>query len=73
MCMIMPGVEVGENSLVGAGSLVAQDVPAGMVVVGSPARVVKAVADLTCPPGLDLRAAGCLAPVSGRVTACCGW
>ena len=51
MCMIMPGVEVGESSLVGAASLVTEDVPPGMVVVGSPARVVKAVADLTCPPG----------------------
>jgi acetyltransferase-like isoleucine patch superfamily enzyme len=48
---ILPGVEIGEGALVGAGSVVAHDVPAGMVVVGNPARVVKAVADLECPPG----------------------
>ena len=48
---LLPGVEVGENALVGAGAVVVDDVPAGMVVVGNPARVVKAVADLTCPPG----------------------
>jgi len=48
---ILPGVEIGEDSLVGAGSVVTDDVPPGAVVVGNPARVVKAVADLTCPPG----------------------
>jgi len=48
---VLPGVEIGEDSLVGAGSVVVDDVPPGAVVVGNPARVVKAVADLTCPPG----------------------
>jgi acetyltransferase-like isoleucine patch superfamily enzyme len=48
---ILPGVVVGENALVGAGSVVVDDVPAGAVVVGNPARVIKHVADLTCPPG----------------------
>ena len=51
MCMIMPGVEIGEDSMIGAGSLVVDDVPAGMVVAGHPAKVVAAVADLECPPG----------------------
>jgi acetyltransferase-like isoleucine patch superfamily enzyme len=48
---ILPGVEIGAGSLVGAGSVVVDDVPAGTVVVGSPARVIKTVAELTCPPG----------------------
>ena len=48
---ILPGVEIGEGALVGAGSVVVDDVPPGMVVVGNPARVVKAVNDLECPPG----------------------
>ena len=48
---ILPGVVVGENALVGAGSVVVGDVPPGAVVVGNPARVIKHVADLTCPPG----------------------
>lgn len=51
MCMIMPGVEIGEDSLIGAGSLVVHDVPAGMVVAGNPAKVIKPVSELTCPPG----------------------
>jgi acetyltransferase-like isoleucine patch superfamily enzyme len=48
---ILPGVEIGEDSLVGAGSVVVHDVPAGAVVAGSPARVIKQVADLVCRPG----------------------
>ena len=48
---ILPGVTIGEGALVGAGSVVAHDVPPGAVVAGNPARVIKQVADLTCPPG----------------------
>ena len=48
---ILPGVEIGEGALVGAGSVVVRDVPAGVVVAGSPARVIKQVVDLDCPPG----------------------
>lgn len=52
---ILPGVEIGEDSLVGAGSVVVKDVPPGMVVAGSPARVIKAVSELTCAPGYHER------------------
>lgn len=48
---ILPGVEIGENALVGAGSVVTADVPPGVVVAGNPARVLKRVEELTCPPG----------------------
>jgi acetyltransferase-like isoleucine patch superfamily enzyme len=48
---ILPGVEIGENSLVGAGSVVVNDVPAGVVVVGNPARVIRRVDELVCEPG----------------------
>jgi len=48
---ILPGVRIGRGSLVGAGSVVAMDVPAGVVVAGSPARIVKRVAELKCWPG----------------------
>jgi acetyltransferase-like isoleucine patch superfamily enzyme len=37
---ILPGIVVGENSLVGAGSVVTADVAAGDIVVGNPARVI---------------------------------
>lgn len=40
---ILPGVEVGERSLVGAGSVVTKNVPAGMIVAGNPARVLRAI------------------------------
>ncbi len=49
---ILPVVEIGENALVGAGSVVVHDVPPGAVVAGSPARVIKQVAELTCPETL---------------------
>lgn len=37
-CSILPGVTVGEEALVGAGSVVTKDVPPGSVVYGNPAR-----------------------------------
>ena len=43
---LLPGVVIGENALVGAGSVVVRDVPAGAVVVGNPARVIRQVSDL---------------------------
>ncbi|QRR00724.1 DapH/DapD/GlmU-related protein [Dyadobacter sandarakinus] len=38
---ILPGVTVGENAVVAAGAVVSRDVPAGAVVAGVPAKVVK--------------------------------
>jgi len=43
---ILPGVTIGENALVGAGSVVTKDVPASKVVVGNPAHVIKDIAEL---------------------------
>jgi acetyltransferase-like isoleucine patch superfamily enzyme len=43
---ILPGVVIGEDALVGAGSVVVRDVPAGAVVVGNPARVIRHIAEL---------------------------
>jgi acetyltransferase-like isoleucine patch superfamily enzyme len=40
-CTILGGVTIGENALVGAGSVVTRDVPAGAVVTGNPARIRK--------------------------------
>jgi maltose O-acetyltransferase len=38
--VILPGVTIGDDAIVGAGAVVRHDVPAGMVAVGVPARVV---------------------------------
>jgi len=43
--VLLPGATVGENALVGAGSVVTKDVPERAIVVGNPARVVGKVAD----------------------------
>lgn len=40
---ILPGVTVGENAVVGAGSVVTKDVPDNTVVVGNPAKIVKKI------------------------------
>jgi acetyltransferase-like isoleucine patch superfamily enzyme len=48
---VLPGVEIGEGSVIGAGSVVTASVPAGVVVAGNPARVVKKVEELVCWPG----------------------
>jgi acetyltransferase-like isoleucine patch superfamily enzyme len=41
---ILSKVTVGENAIVGAGSVVTKDVPAGTIVAGNPARVLRSVA-----------------------------
>lgn len=43
---LLPGVVVGEEALVGAGSVVTKNVPDGMVVIGNPAKVVGRVEDV---------------------------
>lgn len=48
---VLPGVRIGRNSIVGAGSVVTKDVPENSVVVGNPARVIKTVDQLTCTAG----------------------
>lgn len=40
-----PGVTVGERAIVGAGSLVLQDVPSGVLAYGTPCRVVREITD----------------------------
>lgn len=39
--VILPGLTIGEGSMVGAGAVVTKSVPAGAVMVGNPARVVR--------------------------------
>ncbi|MCK5534925.1 sugar O-acetyltransferase, partial [bacterium] len=39
--IILPGVEVGESAVVGAGAVVTKDVVPGITVIGIPAKVLK--------------------------------
>lgn len=41
--IILPGVTVGDRSIIAAGAVVTKDVPAGVIVAGNPARVVRNV------------------------------
>jgi acetyltransferase-like isoleucine patch superfamily enzyme len=41
--VLCPGIEIGEEAFVGAGAVVTRDVPARMLVVGNPARVLREV------------------------------
>src|SRR5262249_816372 len=49
---LLPLITIGENALVGAGSVVTTDVPPGMLVAGNPARVIGSVDSLECPFGI---------------------
>jgi maltose O-acetyltransferase len=39
--IILPGVTIGSRSVIGAGSVVTRDIPAGVLAVGNPCRVVR--------------------------------
>ncbi|WP_255579399.1 sugar O-acetyltransferase [Cryobacterium sp. PAMC25264] len=43
--IILPGVTIGAGAIVGAGSIVTANVPAGVVVAGSPARIIRTISD----------------------------
>ena len=40
-CILLPGVTIGENSVIGAGSVVNRPIPANCVAVGNPCRVIR--------------------------------
>jgi maltose O-acetyltransferase len=42
--IVCPGVRIGDDSVIGAGSVVTRDIPAGVVAVGNPARVIREIA-----------------------------
>jgi len=49
---LLPDIDIGEFSLIGAGAVVVKDVPPYKVVAGNPAKVIKDVRELECPYGL---------------------
>ncbi len=41
--IVLPGVNIGENTVVGAGAVVTRDLPANVVAIGNPARIARSV------------------------------
>lgn len=41
--IVLAGVTIGENTVVGAGAVVTRDLPANVVAVGGPARVIRTI------------------------------
>ena len=41
--IVVPGVSIGDDTVIGAGSVVTKDIPSGVVAVGNPCRVIKEV------------------------------
>lgn len=42
---VMPGVSIGSNTVIGAGSIVTHDIPADVIAVGNPCRVLRKITD----------------------------
>ena len=43
--VIVPGVTIGAGTVIGAGSVVTKDIPANVVAVGNPCRVLREISD----------------------------
>lgn len=43
--VVVPGVTIGENTVIGAGSVVTKDIPANVVAVGNPCRVLRPISE----------------------------
>ena len=43
--VILPGVTIGDNAVIGAGSIVTRDIPANVVAVGNPCRVMREISE----------------------------
>ncbi len=45
-CIVLKGVTIGENSVIGAGSVVAKSIPPGCIAAGNPCRVIRQIGNL---------------------------
>lgn len=43
--IILPGITIGDNSVVGAGSVVTKDIPANVIAVGNPCKVLRPIGE----------------------------
>ena len=44
--VVLPGVTIGDNAVIGSGSVVTKDIPANVVAVGNPCKVLKDISDI---------------------------
>lgn len=44
-CCILPGVTIGNNAIIGAGSVVTKDIPENVVAAGNPCRIIRSLKD----------------------------
>ena len=44
-CHLNPGVTIGDDSIIGSGSVVTRDIPPGVIAAGVPCRVVRAITE----------------------------
>jgi acetyltransferase-like isoleucine patch superfamily enzyme len=44
-CLILPGADIGENSVIAAGSVVTHSIPSNSLAAGVPARVIREIQD----------------------------
>lgn len=40
---ILPGVSIGDDTIIGAGSIVTKDIPSGVIAVGNPCKVIRKI------------------------------
>lgn len=43
--VVLPGVTIGDNSVIGAGSIVTKDIPSNVVAYGNPCRVIREISE----------------------------
>lgn len=43
--IVLPGVTIGDNTVIGAGSVVNRDIPSGVIAAGNPCKVIRAITD----------------------------
>ncbi|MEI7487847.1 MAG: hypothetical protein WCJ72_10640 [Chryseobacterium sp.] len=43
--MVLPGVSIGNNSIIGAGSVVTKDIPDNVIAVGNPCKVLRQITE----------------------------
>ncbi|MFE4711911.1 sugar O-acetyltransferase [Paenibacillus sp. NPDC056722] len=43
--VVLPGVTIGDNSVIGAGSVINRDIPSGVIAAGNPCKVIRAITE----------------------------